>query len=190
MTERIFTYLKAAAPTVNDDTGDGYFVGDMWLDETNDAIYQAIDISSGAAVWKQLSARELTLQFGELSGDPADSTTYYTGQSFGIARGTSAGRRNIQIPVTGTIVAIYGNVLVTGTLGSAETSTVSLRLNDTTDTTISSTVVASALNNQFNGTGLGVAVVPGNTVEIKWVTPAWATNPTAVVLSGTILIQL
>lgn len=140
--------------------------------------------------WKQLPSQYISLQFGELAADPADSTTYYTGQSFGIARGTSAGRRNIQIPVTGTIVAIYGNVLVTGTLGSAETSTVSLRLNDTTDTTISSTVVASALNNQFNGTGLGVAVVPGDTVEIKWVTPAWATNPTAVVLSGTILIQL
>lgn len=56
MTERIFTYLKAAAPTVNDDTGDGYFVGDMWLDETNDLIYQAIDVTAGAAVWRCLSA--------------------------------------------------------------------------------------------------------------------------------------
>ena len=56
MANRIFTYLKSAAPTVNDDTGDGYFVGDMWLDETNDAIYQVIDVTAGAAVWKNLSA--------------------------------------------------------------------------------------------------------------------------------------
>lgn len=42
---------KTTAPTINDDSGDGYEVGDIWIDETNDKIYQATDISVGAAVW-------------------------------------------------------------------------------------------------------------------------------------------
>lgn len=44
---------KTTAPTVNDDTGDGYVVGDKWLDETNDKEYVALDVTLGAAVWKE-----------------------------------------------------------------------------------------------------------------------------------------
>jgi len=47
---------KAAAPTVNEDINDGYEVGDCWLDETNDASYQCLDNTAGAAVWDTLSA--------------------------------------------------------------------------------------------------------------------------------------
>lgn len=53
MAHRVFTYLKTTAPTVNDDTGDGYKIGDIWLDTTNDIIYQAIDVTAGAAVWRK-----------------------------------------------------------------------------------------------------------------------------------------
>lgn len=44
------------APTVNDDSGDGYEVGSIWIDVTNDLIYQATDATIGAAVWKCLSS--------------------------------------------------------------------------------------------------------------------------------------
>jgi hypothetical protein len=44
-----------AAPTVNDDSGDGYAIGSLWIDTTNDEIYMATDVTVGAAVWKQLS---------------------------------------------------------------------------------------------------------------------------------------
>ena len=53
MANRVFPYLKTTAPTVNDDTGDGYKVGDIWLDTTNDIIYQVIDVTAGAAVWRK-----------------------------------------------------------------------------------------------------------------------------------------
>jgi len=53
MAHRVFPYLKTTAPTVNDDTGDGYKVGDIWLDTTNDIIYQVIDVTAGAAVWRK-----------------------------------------------------------------------------------------------------------------------------------------
>jgi hypothetical protein len=44
---------KTAAPTVNDDTGDGIKVGDRWIDETNNQEYVAVDVTLGAAIWQQ-----------------------------------------------------------------------------------------------------------------------------------------
>lgn len=41
----------AAAPTVNDDSGDGYAIGSRWLDTTNDKEYVALDVTAAAAVW-------------------------------------------------------------------------------------------------------------------------------------------
>lgn len=43
------------APTVNEDSGDGYAVGSIWIDVTADQVYMATDVTVGAAVWKQLS---------------------------------------------------------------------------------------------------------------------------------------
>jgi hypothetical protein len=47
---------KTVAPTVNDDSGDGYMVGDMWIDETANKGYLAVDVTVGAAVWKEVAA--------------------------------------------------------------------------------------------------------------------------------------
>jgi hypothetical protein len=43
------------APTVNEDSGDGYAIGSIWVDVTADEVYLATDVSVGAAIWKQLS---------------------------------------------------------------------------------------------------------------------------------------
>lgn len=48
-------YSANAAPTVNDDSGDGYAVGSLWLDVTNDEAYICLDATAGAAVWEQIS---------------------------------------------------------------------------------------------------------------------------------------
>ena len=42
-----------SAPTINDDSGDGYSVGSLWCDVTNDKIYMAIDVTLGAAIWQE-----------------------------------------------------------------------------------------------------------------------------------------
>lgn len=42
----------SAAPTVNDDSGDGYAVGSFWCDTTADNAYICLDATLGAAVWK------------------------------------------------------------------------------------------------------------------------------------------
>lgn len=41
-----------AAPTANDDSGDGYSVGSQWCDVTNDQVYFCIDATVAAAVWR------------------------------------------------------------------------------------------------------------------------------------------
>jgi hypothetical protein len=43
-------------PTVNDDSNAGYNVGDHWINTSTQAIFQAVDVSVGAAVWVDVSA--------------------------------------------------------------------------------------------------------------------------------------
>lgn len=40
-----------SAPTVNDDSGDGYVAGSIWIDVTNDVGYICLDATLTAAVW-------------------------------------------------------------------------------------------------------------------------------------------
>lgn len=46
--------VATAAPGAGDDSNDGYAVGSLWLDVTNDHAYIAIDVTVAAAVWLQL----------------------------------------------------------------------------------------------------------------------------------------
>lgn len=54
----VITSLKSnigasAAPTADDDSGDGYSVGSYWIDTTNDKAYVCLDNTSTAAVWTE-----------------------------------------------------------------------------------------------------------------------------------------
>lgn len=44
-------YAGTTAPTVNDDSGDGYEVGSKWIDTTAENVYHCVDATAGAAVW-------------------------------------------------------------------------------------------------------------------------------------------
>lgn len=46
---------QTVAPTVNEDSGDGFSVGSVWLDTTADKAYVCLDSTVGAAVWQQFS---------------------------------------------------------------------------------------------------------------------------------------
>jgi len=59
---------RTTAPLVTDDSGDGYSVGTVWLDETNDKAYVLLDSTVGAAVWTE------TTGAGAGSGAPTDAT--------------------------------------------------------------------------------------------------------------------
>lgn len=123
-------------------------------------------------------------------GAPADATTYYFGNDIVTPINTVPDNRRVYIPVTGTIVYARVTFFNTGTLGTAETSTISLRLNNTTDTAISALVTNNALYTNFVNTALTIAVVDGDYFELKWTTPTWVTNPTGVSPRWEILIQV
>ena len=123
--------------------------------------------------------------------DPADSTTYYMG-AFGNILGltTTADISRLYFPQAGTVVSVSGFVLVSSVLGSSETMTLSFRLNDTTDTTITSTLTMDALQVAFSNNALSIAIAQNDYCELKVVTPAWVTNPTQVYMRALIALQV
>lgn len=124
---------------------------------------------------------------------PADATTYYFGSSPRTTGQTTPGQRKIFIPKAGKITRVDISIVnAAGTVGSNQTSSMYLRLNDLTDTLLSNAIVntqASEAASYFNITGLSIPVAAGDFIEIKWVTPTWATNPTNVVIDVQIYVQ-
>ncbi len=125
------------------------------------------------------------------SGNPADGSTYFLGMTQAITAITASGNASTRfyLPKAGTISACYGTFTVSGTLATTETSTLSLRLNNTTDTTVSSSIVMSTADNTFNNSALSISVVAGDYIEFKLVNPSWGTNPTTVQASMSIYIS-
>lgn len=130
-----------------------------------------------------------TLSFVQASFNPADATTYVMGINAGAAVPGSAGTRRIYIPRTGSIttvyVSFYNNAV---TLGTSETSTISVNKNSGTVSTISA-LVNNAATQFLNTTGLNISVTATDYVELQWVTPTWVTNPTNLVISGYFYIE-
>jgi hypothetical protein len=130
----------------------------------------------------------LVLPAGFASSNPADATTYYFGSFPHLALTATQGTNRIYIPRAGKITKVYVWFVINSVLGSAETSTLYIRLNTATDTTISSSLNMSgpAL---YSNTALGITVAAGDFVEMKWVTPTWATNPQGVICAGWIYVE-
>lgn len=138
-----------------------------------------------------LGEQGYSLQFSAASFNPVDATTYHIGGNYQDA-GTAAAAADlvrIYIPKAGTIKYANFFIHVNTALGSSETSTVSIRINNTTDVTISAGVKCDAATQNFSNTALATAVVQNDYIEIKWVCPTWVTNPTAVRISGSIYIE-
>lgn len=126
-----------------------------------------------------VAAKPVILELGFFGPhSPADSTAYYFGpQVVGTPNGT-VNTRTMTVRYTGTIYAADLVLVVGGTLGSSETFTTYLRHNNTTDTEISAVCQMDSVFEQFSNDALNIAITSGDTIEVKMVTPAWATNPT------------
>lgn len=68
-----------SAPTVNEDSNDGYAVGSWWVNVTDDVAYLCVDASVGAAIWQRFGIfdPELLALAGLTSA--ADKLPYFTG---------------------------------------------------------------------------------------------------------------
>lgn len=124
------------------------------------------------------------------SGNPADGQTYFFGASQVFTTYTASGFATTRLyaPVSGTLSACYGAITVGGTLGSNENCTLVIRLNNTTDTTVTSTLQLTAASNGFSNTGLSIAITAGDFIEFKFTGAAWGTNPTTCRFTGTVYI--
>lgn len=63
------------APTVNDDIDLGYTVGSIWIDTTDNDIYQCTNNSDGAAVWQAIGGRA-TIIGQTYDGSPEGNADY------------------------------------------------------------------------------------------------------------------
>lgn len=122
------------------------------------------------------SSGTMILSTGTNQATVVDATTYYWGLN---SVTTTAGSFLARTPVaiTGTITALYGSVSFGGS-PSSENLTLAIRLNNTTDTTLTSTFNLSGGSQAISFTGLSLSVVPGDYLQFKVIMPTFATNPT------------
>lgn len=136
------------------------------------------------------SGKGFTLQMQCIGtgSSPADSTTYFLAYSQAVTSSTASGTgtQRLYVPVACTLKAVYGFFRVGGTLGSAENCTFAIRINNTTDVTVTSTLKMTAIDSTFSNNGLSTSMSAGDYIEFKLTTPAWVTNPTTVGASVTV----
>ncbi len=132
-----------------------------------------------------------TLQFHSSTlAAPVDATTYYSGGLFALPpQPATPVIQAVMFPKAGVVRAAYLHIMNFGTAGSNETSTASLRFNNSTDVTITAAVVSSA-STVYSNTALSTTVAAGTYFELKWVTPTWATNPTNLVVYGSVFVEV
>src|SRR6185295_8942017 len=106
-----------------------------------------------------------------VAGNPADATTYFLQQSITTINNTASGNAATRYYITraGTIKKVYG--VVTCTTGSSNATTIALRLNNTTDTNVTTSLNLSASPATFNNTALSITVAAGDYIEFKLICP-------------------
>ena len=120
--------------------------------------------------------------------NPVDGQLVYFGTQSAVAQ-TTAAVYVVPIPVSGTIVRADFEVGVAGTLGDAATATAYVRLNNTTDLTISATVAFTAARQAYSAT-FSQAVTAGDYIQIKVQQPTWnTTNPTNVIYAAVVTVK-
>lgn len=127
-----------------------------------------------------------TINVQALTSSPADNGTVYFGM-LPKAPITTANVSKVYIRQAGTIngAEIY---CYSGTAGTAESWSLYVRVNNTTDHLIA-TVSAATSERVFSNTGLNISVNAGDYIEIKSVQPTWATNPLTTIYGGYIRIN-
>jgi len=127
-----------------------------------------------------------TLSVQALTSSPVDAQTIYFG-NLPKAPVTTANTSKVYIPRAGTIkrAEIY---CYSGTAGTNQAWSGYIRLNNTTDTLISTLSVATN-ERVFTNSSLSIVVVAGDYIEIKFINPTWATNPLTTIFGGYIYIE-
>lgn len=84
------------APTANEDSGDGYSVGSVWIDVTNDRSYTCLDATVAAAVWGLTAQGAWVTYTPTLTGTTTNPTV---GNGTLTGRWRYMGRQTVQVAV-------------------------------------------------------------------------------------------
>ena len=193
-------YIQTASATYTDPTpaeGEGYIifvrngtatVGGTAYPTQGTIIYRFYH--SGSWATNTLHHDFITLGLSAAAVNLADSTTYYFSDTPTLPPGATATSRKMKLPVPSVLVAARVETIVGGTLAAGdESSTLSIRVNNTTDSTISSAVKFTTAAQTLMITGLNVSVGTANDFQMKLVTPAFSTNPTTCYIAVTLFFQ-
>jgi hypothetical protein len=120
---------------------------------------------------------------------PVDNINHYLGVNSGATTTapTAASPTTPLVKRACTITEVYFTIVVAGTNGTAETGTLFVRVNNTTDFTVVNNTLAwnvGATGATHSVTGLSISLVPGDFWTLKIDPPTWATNPTNVFYVG------
>jgi hypothetical protein len=142
--------------------------------------------TSRTNIYTAINNKGYGISIGSLLSNFVASTTYYFGITSRTPTTTAAASR-IYIPQSGTIrsAILYVKTTIATT---SENWTISIRLNNSTSTTLA-TLGNTSVDKVFQATGLNIAVVAGDYIEIITTTPAWVTGPSNTWTNGTIYIQ-
>ena len=127
-----------------------------------------------------------TLSVQALTSSPTDAQTIYFG-NLPKAPTTTANTSKVYIRRAGNI-KIAEVYCYSGTAGTAESWSMYIRKNNSTDTLIA-TLGVNTNERVFSNTALNIAVVAGDYIEIKCINPTWATNPLTTIFGGYIYIE-
>jgi hypothetical protein len=150
---------------------------------------QVLTATSGtAATWQAPAGGGGSLFFAYTTLAPADATTYYIGTFPGNSQ-TNQSQFGVAIPFA-TTLKYWSLTLDSNNSPSSENASYYVRVNDTTDTLMSSSVDfsggTSGTRTYYGTFGTPISVSAGDVIVIKWVSPTWATEPTGLTQSVTL----
>jgi hypothetical protein len=134
--------------------------------------------------WTTFNNKGYGLNLGCTQTSLSANTTYYFGL-VGSNINTTGGDRRVYIPQSGTIKSCY-IYLRTTSVTNGENWTISIRLNNSSNTTIA-TVSTASNQRLYSNNSLNISVSQGDYIEIIMTTPA--TAPAATFAYGSIFIQ-
>ena len=140
--------------------------------------------------FSQIVGYTLPMVLATATVNPADGTSYAIAMpTFNSLSTAGSTRVRMMIPKTGTLKTVYLTVGQTVT-GTNETSTVYWTNNTTSTSTSIITGIDNSVSTQYkSATGLSIPVTAADLVEIKWICPTWATNPTGVYMTAVVYIE-
>lgn len=122
--------------------------------------------------------------WSNVAANPTDAQTVYIGFGAGSGMQTSFDNAKIPVPAACSIERVAIKTRTTGTLGSAETVTISVLVNNTSETNSTTMGWNTANSEAALVCSTNCVVNAGDSLALKVVQPTWATNPTSVLAAA------